>query len=119
MKPNTPEIAHAIVINASDAIKRSPITLITGLRYSNDVPRSPCTTAFPQLINCCTFGSLSPQYAAIFSRCSGLTLVISAPTYDCTGSTGEKLINVKDRMLTASSNDANLIIFPKIYLVIV
>src|SRR5690625_296966 len=80
--PKTPDIVHATVINASDAMNRSPITLTTGLRYNNEVPKSPCTTDFPHRRNCCTFGSFSPQYAAIFSRCSRLTLVMSAPIYD-------------------------------------
>src|SRR5699024_10202649 len=116
--PITPEMSQAIPINANEARKRSPMTLATSLRYKREVPKSPCKTFFPQLINCWTFGSFNPQYSAIFSRCSGLTLVISAPIYDWTGSIGDRLRSVKDRMLTAISSVTNLIAFPNTYKII-
>src|SRR6478752_8835227 len=68
-----------------DGSTRWPIIFITGRFEMSDVPRSPCSSLFSQVMNCTISGSLRPSEVRIRSSRSGVAL---SPARIAAGSPG-------------------------------
>ncbi|MGY4429072.1 hypothetical protein ACVWWO_001549 [Bradyrhizobium sp. F1.13.1] len=79
--------ARMMVDNAIeiDGSTRWPIIFITGRLEMSDVPRSPCSSLFSQVMNCTISGSLRPSEVRMRSSRSGVAL---SPARIAAGSPG-------------------------------
>ena len=60
-KPRTPDRTQALPMSHTELMNRSPITWLTGRRYSREMPMSPFRKSFAQLKNRSAGGTPTPQ----------------------------------------------------------